>query len=69
MIYPNPVKDILYVNTLEVPTEIKVYDTLGRLVAANTHQNTINLSQLNKGIYMVSVVVNSKKQVKKNIKN
>lgn len=67
-VYPNPVKDVLYVNTLSVPSEIKVFDTLGRVVASNVNRNTIRFNKLSKGVYLVRVVVNGKESVKKIVK-
>jgi len=55
--YPNPVKDIL---TFTSPIEkVEVYDLTGKLVIANNSTaNSIDLSQLQKGLYMVRVSQN-----------
>jgi hypothetical protein len=57
--YPNPVKDIL--NFTEAIDKAEVYDITGKLViSANTMANSINLSQLQNGLYLVRVYENGK---------
>jgi uncharacterized repeat protein (TIGR02543 family) len=57
VIYPNPVVDILHINyTTIVPTgKIEIYDLNGKCVKTKTisNQNTINLSTLPAGTYLV----------------
>ncbi|MGQ2982596.1 T9SS type A sorting domain-containing protein [Flavobacterium sp.] len=56
-LYPNPVKDIL---NFTAPIEkAEVYDLTGKLVISkNSTANSIDLSQLQKGLYMVRVSQN-----------
>lgn len=60
-LYPNPVKDILNI-TLSENTSIEnyeIYDLLGKKVMSkNTTQNTVNISGLSKGIYLLKVLTN-----------
>lgn len=59
-LYPNPVKDFLYIKKSEKEmTEIKIYNAIGRLVIhekikATNHK--INVSELPSGIYFLQVV-------------
>ncbi|WP_298552285.1 S8 family serine peptidase [uncultured Algibacter sp.] len=63
-IYPNPVKDKLY---LELPSEeniisLRVFDILGKEVEANSFSKTnkeINLKQLSKGLYIFKLTSNT----------
>ena len=56
-IYPNPVKDILYINNQnETIEEIVVYDVLGKKVMEQNNNNAqINLSDLQSGFYVVKI--------------
>ena len=55
-VYPNPAKDQLHVNGVENGTMLLVYDMTGKIVAQQTAtENTvINVSGLNKGVYVVA---------------
>lgn len=70
--YPNPVENVLYINSdLELKT-VAVYTTLGQKVMeiGNPEEKTIDLSQLSKGIYMVSAQLeNGNSETFKIIKN
>ena len=54
-IYPNPAKDQLHVNGVEANTIIRIYDMTGKVVMQQTAtENTIiNVSELNRGVYVV----------------
>ena len=59
-IYPNPVKDILNVqNNGEEIKAIKIYDVSGKQLMSKVAQKEINLSHLQKGVYLVTVETNS----------
>jgi aminopeptidase YwaD len=56
-IYPNPAKDVLH---LEIPRNISnfhvdISDMSGRMILNSENQNTINISGLADGVYMVTV--------------
>lgn len=69
-IYPNPVKDVLYVNGKSLEgANIEIYHLTGALVhKAKLTGNSINVSQFNKGVYVISVDHNGKKSTLKFIK-
>ncbi|WP_409558144.1 T9SS type A sorting domain-containing protein [Chishuiella sp.] len=66
--YPNPVKDILYFNHDKNIGNIEVYDLVGKRIYAttiNSKSGSINLSHLNKGVYIVKTDVETFKVIKK----
>jgi len=61
-IFPNPASDIIYLSASEVITEAKIYDVNGKIVTEfhlNALTQFINISELPKGIYMISYVLES----------
>ena len=58
-IYPNPVQDKLYIETEAVIEEIVVYDVYGRrqVTESPSHQGnlSVNVSNLNSGVYFVKI--------------
>ena len=55
-IFPNPVKDKIFVNNVKNITEIKVYNYEGRLLKNNkTNSALVEVSTLDKGIYFLEV--------------
>lgn len=67
-IYPNPVENQLFVETDARVEEISVYDTYGRQLTTDCGQQSINVSELNSGIYFVKVRTNDGEIVKRFIK-
>ena len=72
-VYPNPVKDRLYIETSKQIQSIEVYDIYGRLQVTKTpsHQGdlSVDVSDLNSGIYFVKVKTEEGNIVKRIIKN
>lgn len=57
-IYPNPIKDMLYITHLPKDNNVTITDTSGRLVfSQNYHQKNIriNLSEFNNGNYILQI--------------
>ncbi len=57
-IYPNPVQDVLTINSPLIDNNIQVFDLLGKRVFetySNANISTIDLSDLNSGIYFVNI--------------
>ena len=66
-IYPNPSKGLVYINTLE-PVSVEVIDVLGKIVfsAKNiSNAGNIDISSLQKGVYLVKVSNESGSETKK----
>lgn len=72
-VYPNPVKDVLSIKTNLDLDNVQVYNLLGQSVAqfsGNSLANkSINLSNLEDGLYMVEVIAGNKRQTFKVTKN
>ncbi len=69
--YPNPVKDILTINSLEHRIEsYKIYTTKGQLVLSDSlvNNNQVNTSSLTSGIYLLEFIANQEKVIIKFIK-
>lgn len=54
MVYPNPVKTLLYIDNIENLKSLKVYNTKGQLVV-DTKKEKINFSDFVKGIYFLHI--------------
>ena len=69
-IYPNPVSDMLFIETEVEVEEVVVYDVYGRQQSmVNGQQSTvIDVSNLNSGVYFVKVVTSEGEAVKRFIK-
>lgn len=67
-LYPNPVKDILIIEELEFAS-VQIYDTKSILVHSGNNRK-VNISKLNKGVYLVKINLNDYTyHIKKIIKN
>ena len=55
-VYPNPVYDVLHITSAKPIQQTEVFDITGRLVLS-TQQTTIDVSNFNKGYYLVKVIL------------
>jgi uncharacterized delta-60 repeat protein len=69
VIYPNPVQDVLHLQSNNFTTikAVKIYDLQGKVVLQDTN-DTINVSNLAKGLYIVKIVTEEGEVTKKFIK-
>ena len=68
-VYPNPVNNMLFVETESNVVEISVYDIFGRQqLAVSGQQSAVSVTDLNSGIYFVKVVTENGEVVKRFIK-
>ena len=67
-IYPNPANDKLYIETEMNVEEVVVYDVFGRQQTTDNGQKSIDVSNLNSGVYFVKVVTENGEVVKRFIK-
>ena len=71
-VYPNPVKDMLYVETETEIKEIIIYDVYGRhqVTKTSSHQGdlSIDVSNLNNGVYFVRIKTDSGDVVRRFVK-
>lgn len=69
-IYPNPVKDILYLKSKEKIVKAEIYDSAGRILSSvSLNGDSINVSELNKGNYMIKFSTKNQSGTQKFIKN
>ena len=54
-IFPNPTKDILFLEGNKNTVEISIYDLLGKKVISKMIANSINLRELTKGVYLIII--------------
>lgn len=67
--YPNPATNVFYLNTNEA-TEVKLYDTSGRVVKQATYANSgVSVADLTAGIYIVEMTTNAGRSVQRLIVN
>jgi hypothetical protein len=55
ILYPNPVDDILYFNGNITQSSVRFYNTIGSLIMEIPLQNSMNIENLNKGVYFVQL--------------
>jgi len=67
-IYPNPVKEnyITITSHLEGPKEIKIYTIAGKKILDTTiNGNTLDISSINSGFYILKVTINNQSNLSK----
>ena len=65
-LYPNPVKNALNISSNKKIDKIEIYDALGRIVISeNNPTNTINVEQLESGIYSIAILFEDDRIVKR----
>jgi hypothetical protein len=58
-LFPNPSRNVIFLNGLEYPAyDLLIYDIAGQLVLSKHHQttNSINISELSNGAYLLNVI-------------
>lgn len=69
-IYPNPVKDLLNIQSKSEIIKAEIYDTTGRILrTTSVKNNTINVSDLTRGNYIIKFSTKDKITTQKFIKN
>lgn len=67
-IYPNPAKDVVNIQTKEKINSVEIYSLTGQKILTNS-TDKVNVSHLNKGIYVVKILLeNGKTETHKLIK-
>jgi hypothetical protein len=69
-LYPNPVTDVLKINLATGITveSTELYSITGKLIYSGTNDKTIDVSNLNSGIYMLKISTDNGQVIKKIIK-
>jgi len=70
-VYPNPAQDYLYIDSKVAINKISFYNMFGMQVLKNAslENNSIDISELSSGIYLLEIVSDSKKTIKKVVIN
>jgi len=69
-IYPNPVKDFLTIDSQEKITKVEIYSITGKKVQEKkSNFNSIHISGLSHGIYIIKICFDKEFIFKKIIKN
>ena len=65
-LYPNPVNNALHISTDKQINQIEIYDAVGRMVVSEKNPtNTINVEQLESGIYSIAILFEDDRIVKR----
>ena len=70
-LFPNPVKDILSIKSLSILKKLEVFNVLGQKVMGRENTNSLNVTKLNSGAYILKTInengtVSTKKFIKIN---
>jgi surface protein len=68
-IYPNPTSDIVYIEGNYTNLNVVIYDILGKQLMKQSTTNSIDISQLEKGVYILLLSDGTKLTTKRIIKN
>ena len=68
-LYPNPLQDILNIANAESGLLVTIYDALGKKVLSKQVTETMDVSSLKTGVYMVKLSDGNKMSTHKMIKN
>jgi len=66
-IYPNPVQDVLRINTQQPIESLKIYNLQGQLIKEDSN-SSVDVSQLTAGLYFIQLIIDGKTVTKKFIK-
>ena len=67
-VYPNPAKNILYIENISNDAVLNVYDYCGKLVMNGVATKTLDISKLSPGVYCLKVTDKNKVGVKRFVK-
>ncbi len=71
-VYPNPTLDVLHIDGNVLLSKVRIFNMLGQLVVektTNSQNNTVDLSHLNRGTYLLEMETESGIKKQKIIKN
>ncbi len=67
-VYPNPVSNMLHIQTSSIVSGVELYTISGRLVTRQNNSNSIDMSQLASGMYLLKVTSEGQSITQKVIK-
>ncbi|PIX13088.1 MAG: hypothetical protein COZ74_08060, partial [Flavobacteriaceae bacterium CG_4_8_14_3_um_filter_31_8] len=68
-VYPNPFNNDLNVSSQIKVESLRLYNISGQLVKQIKNSNSMNVSELAKGIYILEVTADATREIRKVIKN
>ena len=68
-VYPNPFNNDLNVSSQIKVENLRLYNISGQLVKQVKNSNSLNVSELAKGIYILEVTADATREIRKVIKN
>jgi len=67
-IYPNPVTDILHIQSDEAVRKVEIYNLLGQIIKVADNTNNVDMTLMNTGIYTIKVTTNAGIKIEKIVK-
>lgn len=64
-IYPNPASEIINIESEYQISYIEIIDYLGKIIIKTDNYKTLNINELNKGMYSINIYTENKKIIKK----
>jgi len=52
-IYPNPTDGIIHISTPDQDSNVKIYNTMGKIIYQGAYQKTLDLSSFPPGLYIL----------------
>ncbi|QIG90551.1 T9SS type A sorting domain-containing protein [Chryseobacterium sp. POL2] len=68
-VYPNPASDVITINNIAAKSTYQIHNMAGQMVANGSTDGKVQVSKLEKGVYIISVESNGQKSNTKFIKN
>jgi len=65
LVYPNPAQDKIYVNE---KVDLEVFNSLGDIIVSGKDVNTLDVSEINPGMYILRITYNDKQYIRNIIK-
>ena len=66
-VYPNPMKEVLNIQSNTIVQRIVLHDALGKKVMEVSNSNSLNTSGLSKGVYMLAITFKNGQQLVKKV--
>jgi len=59
-VYPNPAKDVLFINSSTKFKQYTIYNSLGKIVIQNSYTPSIDVKLLTQGVYLLELLADNK---------
>jgi len=63
-IYPNPATEIINIESKKIINKIKITDQLGKIILEKIYSKTLNINNLDKGTYIITLYLENKEIIK-----